>query len=263
MMKKNVIITAICTIAVIFIGNSLTGCVTSRQIDELKAEHRELESKIDDMQTKVDSMETIILNSEEASRKLRTGLSMSNDQLQQQMNQLLENYNQLIDIVQQINANLGSKKIIVGSVPGDTVVQKPPVTQQPPEQPSVDCGNLYDEAFIQFRKVEGDNYDPAIAMFEDFISQCPNHPSVSNAYYWIGEGFYAEEKYVDAITKFEYVLANYKSSPNASRAMYKLGRCNQELGKTKEAKEIYNKVIDEFPESLEASQAKDRLAEIK
>jgi len=265
MMKKNVLVTAICTMAVIFIGNALTGCVTSRHIDELKSEHRALEQKVDETNSTVGQMETIISESAEAAKILRNDVSTSNDQLREQMYTLLENYNELLRIVQEINAAVHSKKSLTGSVPGGTVIQdnslaatKPAVTNQ--SSTSIDCGTAYDEAFILVRREE---YDKAIIGFSTFLTDCPNHNSVENAHYWIGECFYAQEKFVDAVSKFEFLLKNFKSSVNASRAMYKLGRCQQELGRNKEAKDVYTKLVDDYPETLEASQAKERLKDLK
>lgn len=265
MMKKNVLVTAICTMAVIFIGNALTGCVTSRHIDELKSEHRALEQKADDTNSKVSQMETIITESAEAAKILRNDVSTSNDQIREQMYTLLENYNELLRMVQEINAAVHSKKILTGSVPGGTVTQDNSLTNTKPAIENMpistfDCGTAYDEAFILVRREE---YDKAIIGFNIFLDECPNHNSTENAHYWIGECFYAQEKFVDAVSKFEFLLMNFKSSVNASRAMYKLGRCQQELGRKNEAKDVYTKLVEDYPETLEASQAKERLKDLK
>ncbi|KAA3636707.1 MAG: tol-pal system protein YbgF [Calditrichaeota bacterium] len=266
MIIKNFRVTAICTMAVIFIGLNLTGCVTSRHIDELKAEHREMQAQIDQTTAAVKNMETLITEGAEASNKLRADVSLSTDEMKEQMYNLLNNYNELLAILQQMQSNRGDKKIIIGSVPGDTVVQQPnsgntntiPPVEQPVE-PAIDCGAAYDDAFILVRR---EDYAQAIESFENYLTECPNHSSAENAHYWIGECFYAQEKYVDAVAKFEYLLKNYKSTVNASRAMYKLGRCQQELGKKADAKTMFEKLIDDYPETLEASQAKERLKDL-
>ena len=266
MLNKKFNITVICTMAVIFIGLNLTGCVTSRHIDELKAEHREMQAQIDETNAAVKNMESIIVESAEASNKLRADLSLTTDEMKEQMYNLLTNYNELLTIIQQINAKVNSKHTLSGSVPGGTVTNDPVKNNTtttppppPPEEPAIDCGTAYDEAFILVRREE---YDNAITSFETYLTECPNHSSVENAHYWVGECFYAQEKYVDAIEKFDYLLANYKSTVNASRAMYKLGRCQQELGKKAEAKKVFNKLVEDYPETLEASQAKERLKDL-
>ena len=267
MMNKNSIVTAISLMAVIFIAVSLSGCVTSRHIDELKAEHREIKATVSESGSKIDKMEQLITESADASNKLRNDLSSSNDHIQEQIDALLLNYNELLRMVQEINAEVHSKTIMRGSVPGGTVEQKPmtqtTTTTTPvetmPEKPAVDCGLLYDDSFVLFR---GEKYQEAIVSFNNFIDKCPSHENVENAHYWIGECYYALEKYVDAADKFDYLLNTYKSTINASRALYKLARCKQELGKKAEAKKIFQRLIDEYPGTLEGSQAKDLIKDL-
>ena len=260
MIIKNFRVTAICTMAVIFIGLNLTGCVTSRHIDELKAEHREMQAQIDETTAAVKNMESLITEGAEASNKLRADISLSTDELKEQMYNLLNNYNELLAILQQMQSNKGQVHILRDSFGTDSVVKKdtsPPVEQ--PVEPAIDCGAAYDDAFILVRR---EDYGNAITSFETYLTECPNHSSAENAHYWIGECFYAQEKYVDAVAKFEYLLENYKSTVNASRAMYKLGRCQQELGKKADAKKMFEKLIEDYPETLEASQAKERLKDL-
>ncbi len=266
MIKQNSLITAISLMAVIFIATSFSGCVTSRHIDELKAEHREMKTVVAESGNKIDKMEQLISESTDASKKLRNEMSGSTDQLQEQMDALLENYNELLRIVQLINTQVHSKRVILGSVGQTTVTNQPVETNNATapvevvQKPSVDCGNLYDDSFVLFRS--GEKYDEAIASFNTFIESCPDHASVENAHYWIGECNYALGKYVDAADKFDYLLKNFKETVNASRALYKLARCKQELGKNKEAKKLFQKLIDEYPETLEGSQAKDLIKDL-
>ena len=70
------------------------------------------------------------------------------------------------------------------------------------------------------------------------------------------------DKYHEAISQFDLLLKEFKSSPNIGRALYKLGRSYQELGRKAEAKQTYQRVIDEFAGTLEAEQAKERLKEL-
>ncbi len=238
-----------------FIALFSNGCVTPRHIDELRAEIREI--KVDNEQTRdlVAKMDSLITSSTESNNRLRNEVSMSTDQMQERMDQLLENYNELLTVLQQINQNLSTEKVILGS-PG----VQPDITQT--QTPSIDCGTTYDESFILVRQDEYDKYEQAIKGFKKFLAECPEHESVENAHYWIGESLYSQEKYVEASEKFQFLIDNYKSSVNLSRAMYQLARSKQELGKKAEAKAIYQKIINDFPDSFEANQATDRLKDL-
>ena len=59
------------------------------------------------------------------------------------------------------------------------------------------------------------------------------------------------------------MLKNFPKSVNAGRAMYKLARSKQELGQKADAKKIFQQIVDQFPNTLEAEQSKDRIKEIK
>ena len=119
---------------------------------------------------------------------------------------------------------------------------------------------MYDEAFILVRRGE---YEQAIAAFEGFLAQCESHGSAENAYYWIGECYYSMGKFVEAVEQFTTLAEKFKSSVNLGRALYKLGRSQQELGKNADARKSFERVVDEFPETLEAEQAKERLKDIE
>ncbi|MFC1475125.1 tol-pal system protein YbgF [Candidatus Zixiibacteriota bacterium] len=256
--KKN-IITAIFIMAVMIIALFSNGCVTSRHIDELKAEIRDI--KADNAQTRdmVSQMDSLITSSTESNNRLRNDVSMSNDQMQERIDQLLENYNELLVILQQINQKMSTKKVIIDSPGVQPEINQTQTTTTQTQTPSIDCGATYDESFIAVRRGE---YVQAIEGFEKFLAECPQHESVENAHYWIGESMYSQEKYVEAIEKFQFLLNNYKSSVNLSRAMYQLARSQQELGKKAEAKTMYQKIIDDFPDSFEANQATDRLKDL-
>ncbi len=266
---RNICITAILGMAVMLLGFGLFGCATSRQVDEIKAEVRDVKAQTLQTQRQMTHMDSVITSGNDANNKLRAEVTYSIGELQQQISTLLQNYNDLLTKIDLLNQQLSVKHVITSS-PG---VQAPPTSptgqtatttgttaDTTSQMPSIDCGAAYDNAFILARQRE---YQKAIDGFREFLKECPNHESADNAHYWIGESYYALEKYVDATQEFQYLLDNYKGSENASRALYKLGRSQQELKKNADAKKTFQKLIDEYPETLEASQAKERLKDLK
>lgn len=269
LVKKINMITAVLFTAVIFIGLIIPGCASQRQVNDVLAQLEEVKQQNAETQAKIDKMESVIMEGANAGTRLRTDVSSSNDYIQQQIDLLLENYNQLLTIVNQINQKVNTKTVLRGSVGENTITQQPQTIQTPPpsttmptqpaDQPSVDCVDLYDQAFIL---VTQEDYEQAIDGFNTYLKDCSKHESAENAYYWIGECYYALEKYVDASDNFNYLLDNFKGSVKSSQALYKLARSQQELGKKAEAKKIYQKIIDDYPSTLEASQAKERLNDL-
>ncbi|UCE25342.1 MAG: tol-pal system protein YbgF [Candidatus Zixiibacteriota bacterium] len=261
---KKVFITAIVVVAVMCIGIGLSGCATKRNMDELAAEVRDVKRQNESTQTMLTRLDSVITAGADANNKLRNDVSVTVNDLQQQLDMLLENYNDLLAQIQQMNRQPSVTHVIRPS-PGaqdqtPVVVTDTAGASDQPAEPAIDCDATYDESFILVRRGE---YDTAIEGFRNFLTHCEQHQSAENAHYWIGECYYSLEKYVDAISEFEYLLSNYKSSVNASRALYKLARSKQELGKTGEAKETFQRLIDDYPETLEASQARERLKDLQ
>ncbi len=258
-------ITAIFTMAVMFISLGLGGCATKRNMDELMAEVREVKRQNYDTHLLLNRLDSVMTAGADADNKLRNDISVTINDLQQQLDVLMENYNDLMTQIQQMGRQPSVTHVIRPS-PGAsdptpvTITDTATTPTTEPPLPAIDCGATYDESFILVRRGE---YEKAIEGFRNFLTHCEKHESAENAHYWIGECYYSLEKYVDAIAEFQYLIDNYKSSVNASRAMYKLARSQQELGKTNEAKRIFQKLIDEYPETLEASQAKERLKDLQ
>ena len=259
---KNYTKTAIALIAVLYLGNMLSGCATSRNIEELKIEIQEVQRQNNQLVSKLDKVDTLVASSSENSRKLRADMTITIDQLEDQINTLQESYSDLIQKVDAIYRAVTQKKVLYGS-PGTQQSPNPPSGQSTPDETTtsdIDCAAVYDDAFILVRQGE---YEKAITDFKSFLTSCEKHELAENAHYWIGQSYYSMEKYTDAIGEFEYLLENYKGSVNTSRAMFKLGRSQQELGKKTDAKRIYQQLIDEYPGTFDAEQAKELLKDLK
>ncbi len=118
---------------------------------------------------------------------------------------------------------------------------------------------LYDDAQIDFK---GKHYEEAKQKFEKFTTDFPKHILAPNAYFWIGETYYAEKKYEDAILAYENFLKKYPSHDKAKGAMLKQGYAFIEIGDKKTGKVILERVIEKYPQSAEAELAEKKIAEI-
>jgi len=255
---------AIVPMAAIVIGLLVSGCCTPRDMKEIKGRLADLGAQGRESKARVDRMDSVMTAAVEANRQMQNDVRTSNQELIDQMNQLLANYNDLmarIDMLlsrQVIKAPLQSS---AGAQPTTPAVPSAGDVPPPPAAtPNTDCVDAYDNAFTQVRRGE---YEPAIAGFRKYLSDCPNSPDIENAYYWIGECYYSQEKYSQAITEYEYLLKTYPNSPNLGRAIYKLARCKQEIGKKDEARTLFQRLVNEFAGTLEAEQAAQRLKDLK
>ncbi len=251
------------SMAVIFCSMLLVNCVTPRHIDELRTEINDIQLQNQETQNLVIRMDTIIAASAEADNKMRNDIQFSIREIQEQISALLENYNDLLTQLNILNSQQNVRTIIRSS-PGSQQQNSATISQgnQPDNQgvPGFDCDKAYDDAFLL---VHGSEYENAITEFKIFLEKCPEHSSVDDAYYWVGESYYFLSKYHESVEYMNKLYTEFRSSPKIEQAIYKLARSNQELGKTKEAKEFYQLLVNDYPETLEAQQAKERLKDLK
>jgi tol-pal system protein YbgF len=237
----------------------LSGCCTKRDIEEIKDRISRLERNQQESRRLMERTDSLITEGAEADIKLRNELRYSVDELNEQISMLLQNHNDLMQRVQEL---LQRPVRVLHDSPGVQSDIASPVTPRDTtvaQTPAIDCDSTYDDSFILMRRSE---YDKAIPGFEQFVINCPNHENVSNAHYWMGQCLYSLQKFEDAVAQFEIILNDYKDSPKVSQALYKAARCREEQGRNDEAKRLFQQVIDEHPGTLEAEQAKARLADL-
>jgi len=247
--------TAVVATAVILIG-LIGGCCTKRDVDAINTRLGMVESQTRETRDMITRMDSLLTATTTSNQQLQNDVRLSSDALAQQLAQLLENYNDLTTRIERLNQQ--PVRVSPSSSPG---AQTQPAGQPPAGAgQSKDCLDTYDAAFTQVRRGE---YEAAITGFRKFLADCSTHADVQNAYYWIGECFYLQEKYTEAIAEYEQLLKNYPDAPNVRGAIYKLGRCKQELGKTAEAKTQFQRLVKDYAGTLEADQAAERLKDLK
>ena len=231
-------------------GLALTGCVTKRDIVEVKDSLNGIQRQNAETQRLVERMDSIITEGARSNAVMTNEIRTSVSELQQGIQQLLVNYNELMDKLNQMSQS--KQRVIVNPSPGAQGGDL--------NKPSADCIGLYDDAFLL---VHGSKYDQAITAFRGFLDSCPKNENSANAYFWIGDCYYSLEKYTDAVKEFEYVLDHYTDDAIVRKTMYKLARSKQELGKKEEARKIYKNITTKYKGTLEARQSEDRLKELK
>ena len=135
---------------------------------------------------------------------------------------------------------------------GMTAPEEPPraQTRTPWAEPYVPKPNLSDYGVYEaaLGAYNGSRYDEAISLFSQIVSN--GHPPelVPNAYYWMGESFYATGRYAESMPYFEYVT---RVGPQYKRemAMFKLSRGGLHLENHQVANMWYERLRNEYPRS--------------
>jgi TolA-binding protein len=112
-------------------------------------------------------------------------------------------------------------------------------------QPNLTEYGLYEAALGSYN---GRRYDEAIALFSQIVTKGRPPELVPNAYYWMGESFYAQDRYAESMPYFEYVT---RVGPQYKREMayFKLSRAALHLGNKQDANLYYERLRNEYPRS--------------
>jgi tol-pal system protein YbgF len=115
---------------------------------------------------------------------------------------------------------------------------------------------LYNNAL---RDYNGDKNDLALQEFSDYIKFYPNTDLAGNSYFYLGEIQFKQGNYQPAVQSYDQVLQNFPSGNKAASAQLKKGFSLLELGKQDDGVSELRHLIQRYPHSPEALQARDRL----
>jgi tol-pal system protein YbgF len=118
---------------------------------------------------------------------------------------------------------------------------------------------LYNNAL---RDYNGGNNDLATQEFNDYIKFYPNTDLAGNAYFYLAEIQYKAGDYPKAIANYDLVLQNFPSGNKAAASQLKKGFALIELGKADEGTQELKHVIQRYPRTNEATQARERLRKL-
>ena len=116
--------------------------------------------------------------------------------------------------------------------------------------PGSDVQSAYDSAFASLRSGQ---YEQAVSQFEDFLRRYPDSTLTPDAYYWLGESYYVLRRFEQAQQIFLTLGADFPRSDKLPDAMLKLGYIYSETGDIPRAREMLQKLIDVYPNSVAAS----------
>jgi tol-pal system protein YbgF len=118
---------------------------------------------------------------------------------------------------------------------------------------------LYNNAL---RDYNGAKNDLAIQEFNDYIKFYPNTDLAGNAYFYLAEIQFKAGDYQKAVPNYDLVLQNFPSGNKAAAAQLKKGFALLELGKEDEGTQELKHVIQRYPRTNEATQARERLRKV-
>jgi len=125
----------------------------------------------------------------------------------------------------------------------------------------------YEEAFRLYR---GSQYKDAIARFREFLQTYPESGYADNALFWLGDCYFKEGDFPSAAVAFEDVAKKYPDGNKVPDALYRQGlslieigaKTGQEAAYRGAAREIFEKILDRYPDSERAPEARRQLEKL-
>ena len=123
---------------------------------------------------------------------------------------------------------------------------------------SKEPSEVQDEYKLALRALNDQQYDKAIQQFRNFQRKYPNSDMADDAQYWIGESYFTQKDYNRAILEFNDVL-KYRRGDKVPAALLRQAQAFLEIGDRTDARLILQKLVNDYPNSEQAREAKDRL----
>jgi tol-pal system protein YbgF len=146
-----------------------------------------------------------------------------------------------------------------GTVPGGApgaAAPSPNAATTPPANPGVQPQRLFDSSYGDYT---AGNYVLAVQGFESYLGYFPKGQRAHEAQLYVGESLAWQKKDMDAIAAYDRVIANYPGSASVPTAYYKRGMAFERLGEPARARESYEALLKQFPDTQQAVLAKQRL----
>jgi tol-pal system protein YbgF len=246
----------------------------SKEMVQLQTQVQQLQEQMTAMQRGFDqnmgAMKTLVEQDTDAVNKVSATINNLQSTLQKQQGDSSGHVEQLSGQIQALNDTLDELKVRLAKVSkqledmqatqqslaanqATQQAQQQAIAQAPP--PDV----LYNNAL---RDYNGGKSDLASQEFSDYVKFYPNTDLAGNCYYYLGEIQFRQGNFTQAAQSYDQVLQNFPSGNKAASAQLKKGFSLLEGGKQEDGVIELRHLIQRYPASPEAAQARDRLKKL-
>ena len=246
----------------------------SKDMVQLQTQVQQLQEQMTAMQRSFDErmgvMKNLVEQDTDAVNKVANALNALQTTLQKQQNEGGSKTDQLSGQIQALNDTMDEIKVRLAKVTkqledmqaAQQSLASQQATQQAAQKAQQDAPPpdvLYNNAL---RDYNGGKNDLALQECSDYIKFYPNTDLAGNCYFYLGEIQFRQGNYQQASQSYDQVLQNFPSGNKAASAQLKKGFALVELGKQDEGVSELRKLIQRYPHSPEALQARERLRKL-
>src|SRR5579864_6762638 len=246
----------------------------NKDMVQLQTQVQQLQEQMTAMQRSFDErmgvMKNLVEQDTDAVNKVANALNGLQTTLQRQQTEGGSKTDQLSGQIQSLNDTLDELKVRLAKVSkqledmqaaqqslGAQQAQQQAQQQAMAQAPAPDV--LYNNAL---RDYNGNKNDLALQEFSDYIKYYPNTDLAGNSYFYLGELQFRQGNYQQAAQSYDAVLQNFPSGNKAASAQLKKGFALIELGKQDDGVSELRHLIQRYPHSPEALQARERLRKL-
>lgn len=246
----------------------------NKDMVQLQTQVQQLQEAMTAMQRSFDErmgvMKNLVEQDTDAVNKVAAALTTLQQTLTKQQGDAGGKIDQLSGQIQALNDTMDEIKVRLANVTkqlqdmqaSQQSIQAQQAQQQAQQQalaqaPPPDV--LYNNAL---RDYNGAKNDLATQEFSDYIKFYPNTDLAGNSYFYLGEIQYRQGNYQQAAASYDQVLQNFPSGNKAASAQLKKGFALIDLGKQDDGVTELRKLLQRYPHSPEALQARDRLRKL-
>ncbi len=246
----------------------------SREIVQLQTQVQALQDQMTHMQQSFDErmgvMKNLVEQSSDSMNKVAASLTELQGTLQKQQTDTGAHVDQLSGQIQALNDTLDELKARLAKVSKQledmqaaqqnvAAQQSPPTQQQQQQAQAPPPDVLYNNALRDYNAAKN---DLAAQEFADYVKYYPNTDLAGNAYFYLADLEFRQGNYQQAVKDYDQVLQNFPTGNKAPAAQLKKGFALLELGQKDSGIAELRRLIQRYPRSNEALQARDRLRKL-
>ncbi len=246
----------------------------SKEIIELQTQVAQLQQQMTAMTRAFDErmgvMRNLLEHNTDAANKVNTAIAELQASINKQQQDRSGQVDQISGQIQALNDTMDELKVRLAKLSKQfedmQAAQQSLAAQQAQAQQQAQAmaqapppDVLYNNAL---RDYNGAKNDLSTQEFNDYIKFYPNTDLAGNAYFYLAEIQFKAGDYQKAVANYDLVLQNFPSGNKAAAAQLKKGFALLELGKEDEGTQELKHVIQRYPRTNEAIQARDRLRKL-